>query len=724
MHNTPAQQMQHWQRRWRLQALCACCLLAGGSTLLATTLLHILLSASWWWAVPIAIISIALSLYIHPQWRLSTANVAQYLNRNIPALEESSELALTAPASLSPMQQLQAARIHPVIAQLQPQSPIQSNLIKAIAFFAGALALSITIIMLAGKHQWHNHTTPHQAGVKPATPPLPPGIAAVIVQIQPPAYIHQPLRTQQQLNLRAEEGAQVTWTIHTTQPVTRLQLVFNDSTLLTLRATDSSHTRWKAGKPLLKSGFYRVQLQQQLSEFYKLELIKDQPPVISIQSPSPHTVIDYGMPEQVNLRLHLADDYGITGAAIIATVASGSGEAVKFKEQQLAFHNNFSAHDTSYSIQQLLNLAQLQMHPGDELYFYVKATDTHEQQTRSDIFIVTLPDTAQLMSLDGIVSGVNLKPEYFRSQRQIIIETEQLIRDQSVLTQQAFNDKSNDLGVDQKLLRLRYGKFLGEESETHIGDTRAEEADSAHHTHEEDHDHDHAATNDPKDFNNAGKILDAFSHKHDIAEDATFFDPETKKQLKATLAEMWNAELRLRTFKPKEALPYEYKALRLLKDLQQKSRSYVGKTSAKTTPLKPEKRLTGELDKITTPIVSKTAPARQETNSLLRHALSILNQLTTTGALPATGKETLQQTIPVLGKAAAAQPAAYLSAYEALQRIMQLQTQARISDITLTEKAIHLLLPPPAALPAAAPPGSMPALSQQYFNQLKPGRHP
>ena len=94
-------------------------------------------------------------------------------------------------------------------------------------------------------------------------------------------------------------------------------------------------------------------------------------------------------------------------------------------------------------------------------------------------------------------------------------------------------------------------------------------------------------------------ILDQFSHKHDIAEDATFFDPETKKQLKATLAEMWKSEGKLRLYKPAEALPFAYNALRLLKDLQQKSRVYVAKTSSKTTPLQPkEKRLTGELDKI------------------------------------------------------------------------------------------------------------------------------
>jgi hypothetical protein len=44
------------------------------------------------------------------------------------------------------------------------------------------------------------------------------------------------------------------------------------------------------------------------------------------------------------------------------------------------------------------------------------------------------------------------------------------------------------------------------------------------------------------------------------------------------------------------------KRLRLLKDLQQRSRAYVAKTSIKTAPIKLEKRLTGKLEKIIEPV--------------------------------------------------------------------------------------------------------------------------
>ena len=68
-------------------------------------------------------------------------------------------------------------------------------------------------------------------------------------------------------------------------------------------------------------------------------------------------------------------------------------------------------------------------------------------------------------------------------------------------------------------MRLRYGKFLGEEFEVNIGE----------------HDEHEKAADANTDFGNAEVIIDQFSHKHDVAEDATFFDPQTKKQLKAVL---------------------------------------------------------------------------------------------------------------------------------------------------------------------------------------------
>src|SRR6201999_859890 len=97
----------------------------------------------------------------------------------------------------------------------------------------------------------------------------------------------------------------------------------------------------------------------------------------------------------------------------------------------------------------------------------------------TDTYFIALQDTAQqeLSMDDGL--GVDVMPDYFRSQRQLIIDTEKLLADQKAkkVTKKQFNSTSNELGYDQKVLRLRYGQFLGEEFETNIGEAAAEEAE-------------------------------------------------------------------------------------------------------------------------------------------------------------------------------------------------------------------------------------------------------
>ena len=114
------------------------------------------------------------------------------------------------------------------------------------------------------------------------------------------------------------------------------------------------------------------------------------------------------------------------------------------------------------------------MTAGDELYFYITAKDNRHQEKRSDVYIIRLEDSLQLMSMPGLVNPSDVKPELFRSERQIIIETEQLLKERDTVSEQNFKTRSSNLGIDQELLRLRYGKYLGEETETEIGEEHPE----------------------------------------------------------------------------------------------------------------------------------------------------------------------------------------------------------------------------------------------------------
>ncbi|MEJ0032274.1 MAG: hypothetical protein WDO15_18755 [Bacteroidota bacterium] len=234
------------------------------------------------------------------------------------------------------------------------------------------------------------------------------------------------------------------------------------------------------------------------------------------------------------------------------------------------------------------------MDPGDEVYFYVEAYDNKQgqpQRNRTNTYFISLQDTTQQeMSMDEGL-GVDLMPDYFRSQRQLIIDTEKLLADQKAkkVTKKQFNSTSNELGYDQKVLRLRYGQFLGEEFETSIG-----ESDVEHEQHEEDEE----AENDKDEKKSGDEVLKKFGHEHDTEETATFFNLSIKAKLRAALTLMWDSELKLRMFTPKESLPTQYQILKLLKEISQDSRIYVHRMGFDPPPIKEEKRLTGSLDEI------------------------------------------------------------------------------------------------------------------------------
>ncbi len=703
--------ISNWQKKWARSNLFALVLLALAAALFLTTLFHVVFSASFWLAIPLFLLLISVLFFTGSFWKISVPDVARFLNSYFPELEESSELTLKPTESLNLLERLQRQKVEHLLPELPEPKAFYKRLKTASVIFLISLIISFLLAKLPFSFR-RAHFMPikeaFNGNTKSSKPEIIlPEIERFNLKITPPAYTGKSSREQEKFAISAEDGATVSWEINTTKPVKTLSLIFNDHEKLALKAANAERSLWKTSKTITKPGFYQLDLNGKISELYQVEVIKDLAPVIRIQSPKPSTVIDFGEPQKTLLKTALSDDYGISEAYINATIASGSGEAVKFKEQKINFDAAFNGHQTQYQLQKTLDLKALGMQPGDELYFYIQATDNHRQETRSEVYIVSIADTAKLMQMDGMANSLDVKPELFRSERQIIIETEQLLREKDTIKVEEFKKRSNNLGFDQKLLRLRYGKFLGEENESNIGDPEAEGETSL---------------SNPKDFSNAAKILDAYTDKHDNAEDAGFLTPETKNQLKATLNEMWSAELRLRTYKPQEALPFAYKALRLLKDLQQKSRAYVAKSSAKIAPLKPaEKRLTGDLTKIIQPVNQQDFKKPADPNLALRQSATLLHQLKNGNGLGAASQQILRQTNLQLSNKAAAQPSVYLPAVTAFRRILAQLNQPkniRETDILIVEKAIQKMLPPVAKLPQAAQTNPDLGLANSYFKNL------
>ncbi len=673
---------------WTNRLILAVITLAVALTVFFSALILKFSPGAWVWVAVVFFISVIVA-YILLYKKISAGDVATYIDKTFPLAEDSASLLLKPEHELNYFEKRQIEKIN---RQWAGEIVMPPGIARKFTWAIGSLIVAAAFAMLM-------YAVPVESNIKDSglssqrTTELKEkrmaGVSGLLLTISPPLYTGRPVREQNLFNIQVEEGGMVQWKVKTTLPADSLSFLFNDSSVLQL-TPDADKTSWIARMTVKAPGFYQVRLGSMLSDFYRIDMLADQLPEITVHSPAANTSIEPGMAYRSIANVSVTDDYGITASSIFATIASGTGESVAFREQRIPF-DNFVPGGRSYNLKKQLDLLQLKMLPGDELYFYITATDNRNNEKRSDMFIVRIEDTTGLMSLEGLASGIDIKPEFFRSQRQIIIETEQLLKERASLTKEAFNNKSNDLGVDQKLLRLRYGKFLGEETDTEIGG------------HE---DEGHAEEN-------AGDIMDRYSHQHDNAEDATFFDAETKKQLKATLAEMWKAELQLRSLQPKDALPFEYKALRLLKDLQQKTRAYVSKTGIKTTPLDPKKRLSADLEGIQQFVSVRKIRSPEEEMLNIRKSLGILEQLRYGNSVSHEYVQILQQSLIKLSESAARDPGIYLPALSSIKKV--LNNSFSSEDLDIGGSGLLKILGTSSMAPVQGRTGPDKKLSDRYF---------
>ncbi|WP_375446478.1 hypothetical protein [uncultured Fibrella sp.] len=469
---------------------------------------------------------------------------------------------------------------------------------------------------------------------KGAAPVLPPTFQSAELTVQPPAYTGLPVRTSADLNVTAYVGSGLTWQVKLSE-TDRMAVKLVNS-----RGEEIPFARQQARfihqDRLLNSGLYALRAYWKTpanrdslvyqSDFYRLDARPDVPPVIKPTAKELYRFHRIGEPTQVRVTAQISDDFRVQQAFIVATLARGSGENVKFRETRFPVSSGpFKSAQASHT----LDLAKLGFAPGDELYYYWAAIDNRQpepQLTKSDTYFVVFKDTARNEEAELATMAVNIMPEYFRSQRQIIIDTDKLIAKRKKISAKAFNAESNEIGFDQKVLRLRYGQYMGEEFENQIGghtpladndadllegyvhkhDTQEDpnggpaethEKAGEHHGHE-DHDHDHGGKpGEEKDP--LAAMMEQYVHNHDNGEVNTFYEQSTRSLLKMALEQMWQSELQLRLYEPEKARPYEVKALEYLKIAQQKARAYAKKSGYDPPPLKEkETRLTGELGKV------------------------------------------------------------------------------------------------------------------------------
>jgi hypothetical protein len=566
---------------------------------------------------------------------------ARQLDDRRSDLEDSAGLLLRPVPQLNPLQRLQRARVERRLADVPPPDlrPAWPSRALAVSWTLCA-ALVATALLLPPRHD---------AAMRNERPAVPSGPSAVggprlveqHLDIAPPAYTGLPARSEDSLDAKLPSGSRLRWRLRFEPQPSSVQLEFHDQSRATLVATDGV---WTAERTLDRSMLYRVVLDGDdtaatRAPRHRLEVIADQPPSIRVVAPTQNVTLHEPGQRQWLLQFEASDDYGLGAARLHVTHAQGGGENVTVTDRVLQIRGDGDHRQQRYTHR--LDLGALGLAAGDDLIVRLSVDDNRSptpNSSRSASLILRWPPAtgAEPTGMEGMVRQT--LPAYFRSQRQVIIDTEALIAQRTTIPADRFASRSDEIGVDQRLLRLRYGQFLGEEAE----EARNAATDG----------HDHEAADDESGASDS--VLEQFGHTHDIPEAATLLDRETRELLRSALGEMWQAELHLRQGHPSRALPFEYRALERIKQVQQASRIYLARLGLELPPIDATRRLSGDA-------------------SGVRSRGDALAAATTETALPAEWWQRLGDSLPTVDGAGSNPPAPDLGSLAAWVRAREAQ---------------------------------------------------
>jgi hypothetical protein len=599
--------------RVRLERGAAHLVLGAGLGLLLAGVAHQVGGPEAWCGLAGLCVGVSFVILAERRFPISVALVARHLDRRLPELEESATLLLAEPEQLSVLQRIQRSRA------LRHWDGSRARSVLPHRAFRTAAAIGLGLAALGLVLFTTPRITPAGGGAR-VRGPAGLGLAGVTLDITPPAYTGARARRVSAGDVAAEEGAAIVWRAHTEGQARAVWLVPSSGDSLQFEPEGKS--TWRLVTRAEQSQLARIRVDgpdtlRLFSSDYRVAVVPDRPPTLTIVRPEPRVTFPAESLRPVPVEVLAADDYGVDSVMIAATIASGRGEAVRFRRLRLPFARRERRDPHGLRLQGDIDLPRLGLGAGDELYFHVEATDNRPptpNRARSETVFLSVRDTTSAPPAEFARLALAAEPEYFRSQRQLILDTEKLLADRRRLTDQVFRARSNELGIDQGLLRLRYGQFLGEEfEETARPGQAAREPDAALRPDSR------AAVED-----DAQAARAPFVHAHDDTENATLLGAAVKAGLRGAVGAMWQAELHLRTAEPGEALPFEYRALELLKQVQQASRAYVQRVGFEPPPLEVATlRLTGKLTDVTDRRVVTEQP-QAESLPATRRALAAL----------------------------------------------------------------------------------------------------
>ncbi|WP_282180263.1 tryptophan-rich sensory protein [Maribacter stanieri] len=730
--------LMKFHRRWQILSYAEAVLYAVG-----IVVLFYLVSKNLWVGILSFVVSMVIILVIKKPWKHSLATTGNYIDAHIDEASFSTGLLLQPVDSLSNLAKLQRYKVSEELTKRLGAIQPPNKLKQAVLVTLGLVLLGVVVQKLdlfkSVESVLGNSTNETQiqfiATDSISEKSIIPKISSQDISVTYPSYTRKGTILVSDPNIKAITGATVQWLLVFDNSVQEIYL----DRMGELIPLQKGEKGYRIQQVVSESGFYNFKFKNEegiefTSDLFSLEAIPDNPPEIEILGLEQYTYFDFSDTKIVELQSAITDEYGIDEAYIIATVSKGSGESVKFREEKLNFKETISKGMKSVKATKTLDLNALKMELGDELYFYIEAFDEKQPKrnvSRSETYFAVIKDTvSEQFGVEGTL-GVDQMPDYFRSQRQLIIDTEKLIKDKPSITSKEFKSRSNELGFDQKALRLKYGQFMGDESEMEEAPAEIEsDEEGEDHDHAEDQEnilkeysHDHDGDNEhnlvaAEKAEEAEDPLHDYLHNHDDPEESTLFEESLKTKLRKALNIMWDAELHLRLNEPEKSLPFQYDALTLIQEIKNSARIYVHRIGFDPPPIKEENRLTGTIKDIENYRKNETKEVENPFEAL-ENAVARLEQLiqqestfneADNALFTAAGNE--------LGQLAIVNPSKYLQVLQGLKRIEN-NTGRTMNNYKFVQKGLLSALPKTPQIPGAKKKEYIDEINSLFLKQLE-----